>query len=218
MSLSSTSNSISSSGTFNSNSSINASADKYAALKDLDEQFKIEKSDTFSGGLNNASASANNGINNNTTVNPFKVAPNPFQQQQQQIQQQQMQQQHQQAQFNWASSDQSFAANNGGFFGTNFTQQSTSPQQNAVHTNGFAAQYNTYNGYENSSSRINNNGGFGVQAGAKSAFGNPFMVRNFFIIPAGNFSFYRFFMKMSTRFTFYLICRLVYLCWNKLSS
>lgn len=45
MSLSSTSNSLHSSGTFNSNSSINStpSADRYAALKDLDEQLRENK-------------------------------------------------------------------------------------------------------------------------------------------------------------------------------
>jgi hypothetical protein len=186
MSLSSTSNSISSSGTFNSNSSINASADKYAALKDLDEQFKIEKSDTFSGGLNNAAA-----VNGGGQPNPFKA--NPFQQQQQQQQlQQQHQQQHQQQQqqqtqqqqqFNWVN-DQGFAGTNGGgFFGTHFVQQPPpQPQANVMHTNGFGTvPYNAFNGFDNGSAgRINNNMGFGVQPVAKAAFGNPFMVRVFF--------------------------------------
>lgn len=45
MSLSSTGNSLKSSGTFNSNSSINStpSVDRYAALKDLDEQLREMK-------------------------------------------------------------------------------------------------------------------------------------------------------------------------------
>lgn len=45
MSLSSTSNSLHSSGTFHSNSSLNStpSVDRYAALKDLDEQIRESK-------------------------------------------------------------------------------------------------------------------------------------------------------------------------------
>lgn len=45
MSLSSTSNSLNSSGTFHSNSSLNStpSLDRYAALKDLDEQIRESK-------------------------------------------------------------------------------------------------------------------------------------------------------------------------------
>lgn len=45
MSLSSTSNSLHSSGTFHSNSSLNStpSIDRYAALKDLDEQIRESK-------------------------------------------------------------------------------------------------------------------------------------------------------------------------------
>lgn len=77
MSLSSTSNSLKSSGTFNSNSSINStpSVDRYAALKDLDEQLReIKEKDNH----NTLSAAV--------PANPFNVIstsassqPNPFQ-------------------------------------------------------------------------------------------------------------------------------------------
>lgn len=67
MSLSSTSNSLKSNGTFNSNSSINStpSVDRYAALKDLDEQLReIKEKDT----LNTQSSSPAN------PFNPFHAA------------------------------------------------------------------------------------------------------------------------------------------------
>lgn len=81
MSVSSTSNSLKSSGTFNSNSSINStpSIDRYAALKDLDEQLReMKQKDT----QNTQTAT------NPVTANPFNVSngqptnavqPNPFQ-------------------------------------------------------------------------------------------------------------------------------------------
>lgn len=81
MSVSSTSNSLKSSGTFNSNSSINStpSIDRYAALKDLDEQLReIKEKDT----QNTQTASIP------VAANPFNVSngqpvttaqPNPFQ-------------------------------------------------------------------------------------------------------------------------------------------
>lgn len=77
MSLSSTSNSLKSSGTFNSNSSINStpSVDRYAALKDLDEQLReIKEKDN-----NTLAATPANPFNGNTS-SPIKSAqPNPFQ-------------------------------------------------------------------------------------------------------------------------------------------
>ncbi|XP_055296362.1 arf-GAP domain and FG repeat-containing protein 1 isoform X2 [Sitodiplosis mosellana] len=78
MSLSSTSNSLKSSGTFNSNSSINStpSVDRYAALKDLDEQLReIKEKDTHN----------QNTLTAATPANPFNLSsspsaqPNPFQ-------------------------------------------------------------------------------------------------------------------------------------------
>lgn len=79
MSLSSTSNSLKSSGTFNSNSSINStpSVDRYAALKDLDEQLREIKENHNQNTLTAAAP-----------VNPFNIIssssspsaqPNPFQ-------------------------------------------------------------------------------------------------------------------------------------------
>lgn len=79
MSLSSTSDSLKSSATFNSNSSINStpSVDRYAALKDLDEQLReIKEKET-----NNTQTTAST-----ITANPFNSSPqtggaqpNPFQ-------------------------------------------------------------------------------------------------------------------------------------------
>jgi hypothetical protein len=83
MSLSSTSNSLKSSGTFNSNSSISStpSADRYAALKDLDEQLReIKEKDNF----NTPSSSSTSLSGSSSSANPFKL---PLQQQQQQQQQ-----------------------------------------------------------------------------------------------------------------------------------
>ncbi|XP_031624684.1 arf-GAP domain and FG repeat-containing protein 1 isoform X2 [Contarinia nasturtii] len=101
MSLSSTSNSLKSSGTFNSNSSINStpSVDRYAALKDLDEQLReIKGKDNQNQNTLSAAASANpfNVILSSPTAtatqpNPFQTTSSPlwFGEQQQQQQQQQ---------------------------------------------------------------------------------------------------------------------------------
>lgn len=82
MSLSSTSTSLKSSATFNSNSSISStpSADRYAALKDLDEQLReIKEKDVFNTQLSSSPS---------VVANPFKQAlvaqqgaqiSNPFQ-------------------------------------------------------------------------------------------------------------------------------------------
>lgn len=79
MSLSSTSNSLKSSGTFNSNSSINStpSVDRYAALKDLDEQLReIKEKDNH----NTLSAAVPaNPFNVISTSTSASSQPNPFQ-------------------------------------------------------------------------------------------------------------------------------------------
>lgn len=77
MSLSSTSTSLNSTSTFNSNSSINSTPhiDRYAALKDLDEQFR-EVKDVFSASQQTLS----NGSSTSSPANPFKQPHgNPFQ-------------------------------------------------------------------------------------------------------------------------------------------
>lgn len=92
MSLSSTSNSLKSSGTFNSNSSINStpSVDRYAALKDLDEQLREIKekdnnntlSSTTSTSSSASSSSSSTSSSSSAAVNPFNVTSvqaNPFQ-------------------------------------------------------------------------------------------------------------------------------------------
>lgn len=89
MSLSSTSNSLKSSGTFNSNSSINStpSVDRYAALKDLDEQLReIKEKDnnnTLSSTTSSSSSSSTaSSSSSSATANPFNmtsVQANPFQ-------------------------------------------------------------------------------------------------------------------------------------------
>lgn len=100
MSLSSTS-SLKSSGTFNSNSSINStpSVDRYAALKDLDEQLReIKEKDHHQSNTLSAATPANpfNVISTSTSVasgqaNPFQTTTSPpwFNEQQQPQQQQQ---------------------------------------------------------------------------------------------------------------------------------
>lgn len=94
MSLSSTS-SLKSSGTFNSNSSINStpSVDRYAALKDLDEQLReIKEKDNQPSNTLSAATPANpfNVISSSTSVasvqaNPFQTTTSPpwFNEQQQ---------------------------------------------------------------------------------------------------------------------------------------
>lgn len=90
MSLSSTSNSLKSSGTFNSNSSINStpSVDRYAALKDLDEQLREIKEKDHQQQQNNtlsAVAPANpfNVISSSSSspsaTSIASIQPNPFQ-------------------------------------------------------------------------------------------------------------------------------------------
>lgn len=91
MSLSSTSNSLKSSGTFNSNSSINStpSVDRYAALKDLDEQLREIKEKDNNNTLSSttstsssASSSSSTSSSSSAAVNPFNVTSvqaNPFQ-------------------------------------------------------------------------------------------------------------------------------------------
>lgn len=77
MSLSSTSTSLNSTGTFNSNSSINSAQhiDRYAALKDLDEQLR-EVKDVFS----SHQTLSNGTTSSSSPANPFKQpAGNPFQ-------------------------------------------------------------------------------------------------------------------------------------------
>ena len=131
MSLSSTSNSLKSSGTFNSNSSINSapSADRYAALKDLDEQLReLKEKENF----NNAQPSATPAM---PTANPFKVsmqqsthplsaqAGNPFQSQATPA-----------TQNSWLTDPQTFNGNNGSMYAF----------PNGVAGNQFAM--NTFNG------------------------------------------------------------------------
>lgn len=84
MSLSSTSNSLKSSGTFNSNSSINStpSVDRYAALKDLDEQLReIKEKDNHNQNTLIAAVPANPfnlSSSSSLSVSP-SAQPNPFQ-------------------------------------------------------------------------------------------------------------------------------------------
>lgn len=74
MSLSSTSTSLKSSGTFNSNSSISLtpSVDRYAALKDLDEQLReIKEREQLN--TQTSPAAAPNALSTISAANPFKV-------------------------------------------------------------------------------------------------------------------------------------------------
>lgn len=79
MSLSSTSESLrSSTGTFNSNSSISSTVDRYAALKDLDEQLReIKDKDLFNSGTSIESSPT--AAVTPTNANPFKISATPSQ-------------------------------------------------------------------------------------------------------------------------------------------
>lgn len=79
MSLSSTSNSLKSSATFNSNSSISStpSVDRYAALKDLDEQLREIKEKETQNTQNTSTHTAN--PFNPLAQNMNAPQPNPFQ-------------------------------------------------------------------------------------------------------------------------------------------
>lgn len=79
MSLSSTSNSLKSSATFNSNSSISStpSVDRYAALKDLDEQLREIKEKETQNTQNPSTLTAN--PFNSLAQNMNAPQPNPFQ-------------------------------------------------------------------------------------------------------------------------------------------
>lgn len=136
MSLSSTSNSLKSSGTFNSNSSISStpSADRYAALKDLDEQLReIKEKDNF----NTQSSSA---------ANPFKmpvqqqaaVAHNPFQTATQPAPQNQN---------GWLTETQKFTNMNGGIPVASGNNMYSTQAYNG--TNGTSPYVNGFNGVQN---------------------------------------------------------------------
>lgn len=88
MSLSSTNTSLNSASTFNSSSSISSASlvDRYAALKDLDEQFReVKDKDMFpsqsSNGSPSSSSSSTSLHQSPPGINPFKATPvgNPFQ-------------------------------------------------------------------------------------------------------------------------------------------
>lgn len=75
MSLSSTGNSLKSSGTFNSNSSINStpSVDRYAALKDLDEQLREMKEKDINTHTGSNPVNPFNASQTATVGNPFQA-------------------------------------------------------------------------------------------------------------------------------------------------
>lgn len=185
-------------------SSATPSVDRYAALKDLDDQFREIKfeSETNNNNVISSSASTNglsNGLMNGnhtidvhqvSTANPFKTA-NPFQQQPQQQQQQQT--------LSWAIPGSTPPTATNGFYAS-----SSSPYQNGfVHpaaaaanllngngVNGFTNAFHHHPSSNGSSGSINNNNGYGhIQAGVVPPygvhhggavnhfghFGNPFM-------------------------------------------
>lgn len=184
-------------------SSATPSVDRYAALKDLDDQFREIKfeSETNNNNVISSSASTNglsNGLMNGnhtndvhqvSTANPFKTA-NPFQQQPQQQQQQTL---------SWAIPGSTPPSATNGFYAS-----SSSPYQNGfVHpaataanllngngVNGFTNAFHHHPSSNGSTGNINNNNGYGhIQAGVVPPygvhhggavnhfghFGNPFM-------------------------------------------
>lgn len=140
MSLSSTNSSLKSSGTFNSNSSINSapSVDRYAALKDLDEQLReIKEKDNQPINTLSTPTPANpfNVITSSSSVasvqaNPFQATSTP----------------------NWFSEQQSPA--NGGINGA----QSIYPMTNGT-TNGLFEQ----SAFASNGTNFNGNGGMHYQ-------------------------------------------------------
>uniref|UniRef100_A0A8D8FDA7 Arf-GAP domain and FG repeat-containing protein 1 n=1 Tax=Culex pipiens TaxID=7175 RepID=A0A8D8FDA7_CULPI len=185
-------------------SSATPSVDRYAALKDLDDQFREIKfeSETNNNNVISSSASTNglsNGLMNGnhtndvhqvSTANPFKTA-NPFQQQ--------LQQQQQQQTLSWAIPGSTPPTATNGFYAS-----SSSPYQNGfVHpaaaaanllngngVNGFTNAFHHHPSSNGSTGSINNNNGYGhIQAGVVPPygvhhggavnhfghFGNPFM-------------------------------------------
>lgn len=182
-------------------SSATPSVDRYAALKDLDDQFREIKfeSETNNNNVISSSASTNglsNGLMNGnhtndvhqvSTANPFKTA-NPFQQQPQQ-----------QQTLSWAIPGSTPPTATNGFYAS-----SSSPYQNGfVHpaaaaanllngngVNGFTNAFHHHPSSNGSTGSINNNNGYGhIQAGVVPPygvhhggavnhfghFGNPFM-------------------------------------------
>lgn len=189
MSLSSTSTSLNSASTFNSSSSISSASlvDRYAALKDLDEQFReVKDKDMF-----NASQSSNGSPSSSSSstslhqsppgINPFKALPvgNPFQavqpmQHQQQLiaqqQQQAQQSQHPHQHLNgWTTTD---FGNTGG--GALFNSSTTSNGSNTqMYSNVMMGVVGNGGGMSHGGI-LHLNGGFTQQPQK-----NPFVVRAF---------------------------------------
>lgn len=181
-------------------SSATPSVDRYAALKDLDDQFREIKFESETNNNNNviSSSTSTNGLSNGlmngnhtnevhqvSTANPFKTA-NPFQQQPQQ-----------QQTMSWAIPGSTPPTATNGFYAS-----SSSPYQNGfVHpaaaanllngngVNGFTNAFHQHRPSSNGSTGSVNNNGYGhIQAGAVPPygvhsnsvnhfghFGNPFM-------------------------------------------
>jgi hypothetical protein len=161
MTKNSLSNSLNSSGgTFNSNSSLNStpSADRYAALKDLDEQLRDSKSELAQSepAGNLKSFGTLKDLPSNLIFRPLAIPVNPFKNPFQSSPLQQPQQQQQQQSYpNWTIPE-SQAPFNG--FG--------SPLNSNGFSNGFYYNHNMTNGI------IAQPTAFGKQGG----FGNPFVV------------------------------------------
>lgn len=170
MSLSSTNTSLKSSGTFNSNSSISStpSADRYAALKDLDEQLReIKEKETFNTQLSSSPS---------VTVNPFKQAlaasqnpqtSNPFQTQQQN---------------GWAQSDPFAPVTNGIGSGNLYSSPTFGLNGNKGFANGMQAyqqQQSPQQSYQKNGNAFMNGNGLGIQQNGgflpKNGFGVSFI-------------------------------------------
>lgn len=165
MSLSSTSNSLKSSGTFNSNSSINStpSADRYAALKDLDEQLReIKEKDNLNG-------------QTSSSANPFKLpaqqqpAHNPFQASNQ-------------TQNSWLTDSQQFTTLNGGLPVPNGNLYPTQAFNGTNATAGNSPYINGFNGVQNHSQLKSGIGFNGISAQNGYAQKNPFAVSDHYNI------------------------------------
>lgn len=179
-------------------SSATPSVDRYAALKDLDDQFREIKFETETNNNNviSSSASTNGLMNGNhphdvhqvSTANPFKTA-NPFQQQAQQQQQQTL---------SWAipgstppTATNGFYASSSSPYQNGFVHPATVAAANLLNGNGVNGFTNAFHQHHPSSNggSVNNNGYGHIQAGVVPPygvhhggpvnhfghFGNPFM-------------------------------------------
>lgn len=169
-------------------SSATPSVDRYAALKDLDDQFREIKFESETNNNVISSSASTNGLSNGlmnghhandvhqvSTANPFKSA-NPFQQQPQQQQQQQQT-------LSWAIPGSTPPTATNGFYASpsspyqnGFVHPATAAAANLLNGNGVNGFTNAFHQHHPSSNgstgSVNNNNGYGhIQTGVATPYG-----------------------------------------------